>query len=663
MSGLFNGNTTASQVNTTKTTNTTKVAESSDFSAAIESIGAAIGELKDTLPKAMEKAFTDAMGSESTDNLLYNVIASATYDSIGDLYADGKLGGKSGEKSSDKASNGRGFTQADLLALETLDENEKLVNSLSAAFEKSLERSKFDKALDVGSTAAKAAANTAIDTGVETAKGVGKTGLSVGLDATRGALDLVGQVPAGVIESVIARNPGPLLDRLFGSLEKTGGNIIDKGVDGAAQTAKNVSTKTIDNVKQGTQDVADAARSESTPTAAPADESKNGPVEGNATASNNVQVKIPGFDGVGLKPMSGADASRKKILEDKSMDFMTKSAPEFMAKGNEVFDKILADELTVSLDQDIGDSVGANIKNLPWGSMLKGGGMIALGAATIASLGMIGAAGKALWDWHKATEEANKNIEEHAKKNIESNQKMKNGVNDDMRDATGQAMRSEADLAKETNSLANRLLDSFFGAKTQAVMDKEMEAALSDADRKLAQRRHREMRERAAEYGIDVNNADALKKWQEEQKQLALKAGVNVEDKGAFIHFQNEELKRYKEAKKKEMSDGTQPNGQQQPPNAQPNQQPANVPQSNAAAQQSAAPLAAGSTANTAPNAVNAGTGVMTEDIITAEERMKQYKLYTFEGIRDALLLPEVQAMFSNTAQTAGASVEKRLMG
>ena len=75
------------------------------------------------------------------------------------------------------------------------------------------------------------------------------------------------------------------------------------------------------------------------------------------------------------------------------------------------------------------------------------------------------------------------------------------------------------------------------------------------------------------------------------------------------------------------------------------------------------APMAAGSMENNARETVNAGTGVMTQDIMTAEAQMQQYKQFTFEGIRDALLLPEVQNMFTTTAQTAGAAVEQKLMG
>lgn len=75
------------------------------------------------------------------------------------------------------------------------------------------------------------------------------------------------------------------------------------------------------------------------------------------------------------------------------------------------------------------------------------------------------------------------------------------------------------------------------------------------------------------------------------------------------------------------------------------------------------APMAAGSMENNTQWTVNSGTGVMTRDIMTVEAQMQQYKQFTFEGIRDALLLPEVQNMFNTTAQAAGAAVEQKLMG
>ena len=631
MSGLFNGNSSVAQTTAaTKEAETPKSSNSGDFSAAIASIGTAIGELKEAFPSMMEKALNTAISSDTTNNALYDALASATYDSMAALHDEGKFGPNEREKSSEAESRGgRGFTRAELLAIETLDQNEQLANAISTAFDKSLEKSKFDRAADVGAAATKAAVDTTIDATAEATKGVGKTGLSVGLEAPRGVLDLVGQVPAGVIESVIDLTPRPLLDRMTDSLDRTGTNVIDKGVDGMADTAKNVSSKTIDNVKKGLSDVHDAY-----------------------------------VQGEGKPNPTGADISRKRMMDDMSLNFLSKTAPDFMSKGNEVFDKILNDELTVHLDEDIGQSVGMGMQNLPWGSMLKGGGMVALGAATIASLGAIATAGKELWDWHKANEEAEKNLDNIAENSANANERMKNGVNNDLRDANIKDDKADVELTKANNGILNTIAGAF-GYKTSEIREKEAAKMSSEGDLAIERRRYRELLDRAEAYGIKRTDSEAVKKWVEEQKKLATQAGVNVEDKGAFIKFQIEELNRRKEAQKKAVEQGTQPNQQgqgQQGQRVQQGQQPNNG-APDAANQANGAPMAAGSNTNTTQNTVNAGTGAMTEDILSAEERLKQYRLYTFEGIRDALLLPEVQAMFSATAQTAGASVEQKLMG
>ena len=631
MSGLFNGNSSVAQTTAaTKEAETPKSSNSGDFSAAIASIGTAIGELKEAFPSMMEKALNTAISSDTTNNALYDALASATYDSMTALHDEGKFGPNEREKSSEAESRGgRGFTRAELLAIETLDQNEQLANAISTAFDKSLEKSKFDRAADVGAAATKAAVDTTIDATAEATKGVGKTGLSVGLEAPRGVLDLVGQVPAGVIESVIDLTPRPLLDRMTDSLDRTGANVIDKGVDGMANTAKNVSSKTIDNVKKGLSDVHDAY-----------------------------------VQGEGKPNPTGADISRKRMMDDMSLNFLSKTAPDFMSKGNEVFDKILNDELTVHLDEDIGQSVGMGMQNLPWGSMLKGGGMVALGAATIASLGAIATAGKELWDWHKANEEAEKNLDNIAENSANANERMKNGVNNDLRDANIKDDKADVELTKANNGILNTIAGAF-GYKTSEIREKEAAKMSSEGDLAIERRRYRELLDRAEAYGIKRTDSEAVKKWVEEQKKLATQAGVNVEDKGAFIKFQIEELNRRKEAQKKAVEQGTQPNQQgqgQQGQRVQQGQQPNNG-APDAANQANGAPMAAGSNTNTTQNTVNAGTGAMTEDILSAEERLKQYKMYTFEGIRDALLLPEVQSMFTATAQTAGASVEQKLMG
>ena len=628
MSGLFNGNSSVVQTTAaTKEVEAPKSSNSNDFSAAIASIGTAIGELKEAFPSMMEKAFTTAISSDATNNALYDALASATYDSMSAMHDEGKLGSNEREKNSEAETRGeRGFTRAELLAIETLDQNEQLANAISTAFDKSLEKSKFDRAADVGTTADKAAADTTIDVMAGTSDNVNSR--------------TVANVKKGASDVSNAYAPG-------------------KDADGMGDTAKNASPETFDNVKKGASDVRDVyAQGEGEgekPKVTP-----RAPIEASSmTLGTQSSMGFGMTNSMMVQPnQTGADISRKRMMDDMSLNFLSKTAPDFMSKGNEVFDKILNDELTVHLDEDIGQSVGMSMKELPWGSMLKGGGMVALGAATIASLAAIATAGKELWDWHKANEEAEKNLDQIAENSVQANERMKNGVNDDLRDANIKDDKADVELTKAKNGIGNSLL-SWIGIKSDEIIEKEAAKAQTKGDQAIEQRRYRELLDRAEAYGIKRTDSEGVKKWVEEQKKLAIQAGVNVEDKAAFINFQIKELNRRKEAQKKAVEQGTQPNQQGQGQQAQ---QPNNG-APDAANQANGAPMAAGSNTNTTQNTVNAGTGAMTEDILSAEEKLKQYKMYTFEGIRDALLLPEVQSMFTATAQTAGASVEQKLMG
>lgn len=621
MSGLFNRNTTTTgQVTVVNNADGQDASDKGDFSAAIESIGTAIGELKDALPEMLEKAFTGAIASDAANDAMYDALASATHDSISDLHDEGVFGVPDRNKPAAEDVSGRGFTKAQLLAVETLDTNEHLVNSLETALDKS-----FDKH-NVGKNENQQHENDrkSIDSGTNSEKNVNAK---------------IRDDVHGIHEIMNERKPEHDIDRAVGLPENNISN--QKG-------------------KQGTN---------------PFDPNGNNDVTAPELRTDffDFNKLLAGFDDdedAELKPKkkkdeTGTERSRDKMKDDLQLKFLSKTAPDFMSKGNQVFDKILNDELNVHSDQvnNASDSVLKKTSGL--GSLVKGGGIAALGAATIASLGMIGMAGKSLWDWHKASSEANANIDKNLKNATDANNKMKNGVNDDLRDANIKSDKADAELAKEKNGILASVADAVFGAKTEGVRNKEYEAKMAEVDRQIELRRHKQMLDRAEAYGIKRTDSKAVGKWLEEQKQLATKAGVNVEDKGAFIKFQNEELERYKAAQKKALDNGTQPNGQNpnnqqqqnpQQPDAQKNAQP-NIPQ------ETAVPLAVGSNTNTTPNVINAGTGVMTDDIITAEEKARQFKQFTFEGIRDAFLLPEVQAVLTSTAKAAGTSVEHKLMG
>ena len=619
MSGLFNGNTTTTgQVTVVNKADVQDTSAKGDFSAAIESIGTAIGELKDSLPEMLEKAFTGAIASDAANDAMYDALASATHDSISDLHDEGVFGVPPRDKPAAEDDGGRGFTKAQLLAVETLDTNEHLVNSLETAIDKSLDKHNLGK----NENQQLENERKSIDAGTEPEK---KVNAKIRDDVH------------GIHEIMNERKAEHDIDRAFGLSE----NNIPKQKD--KQTINSFDSN-------GNNDVT-----------APE-------LRTDFFDFNKLLAGVDDEDAE-LKPKkkkdeTGTERSRDKMKDDLQLKFLSKTAPDFMSKGNQVFDKILNDELNVHSDQNNSDSGGITTKMGGLGSLVKTGGIAALGAATIASLGMIGMAGKSLWDWHKASSEANENIDKNLKNATDANNKMKNGVNDDLRDANIKSDKADAELAKEKNGILASVADAVFGAKTEGVRKKEYDAAMAEVDRKVELARYNRMLDRAEAYGVKRTDSKAVGKWLEEQKQLASKAGVNVEDKGAFIKFQIAELERYKAAQKKALDNGTQPNDQK-PTNQQQNQQQPAV-QKNVQPniqQETAVPLAVGSNTNTTPNVINAGTGVMTDDIITAEEKARQFKQFTFEGIRDAFLLPEVQAVLTTTAKAAGTSVEHKLMG
>lgn len=612
MSGLFNRNTTATgQVTVVNKADVQDTSAKGDFSAAIESIGTAIGELKDALPEMLERAFTGAIASDAANDAMYDALASATHDSISDLHDEGVFGVPPRNKPAAEDDGGRGFTKAQLLAIETLDTNEHLVNSLETAIDKSLDKH------NVGKNENQQFENE-------------RKSIDAGTDPEKKVNAKIRDDVHGIHEIMNERKTEHDIDRAFGLPEnKQTINSFDANGNNDV-TAPELRTDFFDFSKlmAGVDD-------------------------------EDAELKPKK-----KKDETGTERSRDKMKNDLLLKFLSKTAPDFMSKGNQVFDKILNDELNDHSDQNNSDSGGIAKKTGGLGSLVKGGGMAALGAATIASLGMIGMAGKSLWDWHKASSEANENIDKNLKNATDANNKMKNGVNDDLRDANVKSDKAAAELAKEKNGFWASVADSFFGAKTEGVRKKEYDAAMAEADRKVELARYNRMLDRAEAYGVKRNDSKAVGKWLEEQKQLASKAGVNVEDKGAFIKFQIAELERYKAAQKKALDNGTQPNDQK-PTNQQQNPQQPAV-QKNAQPniqQETAVPLAVGSNTNTTPNVINAGTGVMTDDIITAEEKARQFKQFTFEGIRDAFLLPEVQAVLTTTAKAAGTSVEHKLMG
>jgi len=620
-----------------------------DYSAALASIGAAIGELRDSIGPSMEKAFTDAIASDSTNNAIYDAVASATYDAVGDLQADGKIGGVQTNEQGNPGSDADADMLASLLKVDTKSDIDRLGETLGASIDDIAGKVQTDGLLKT------------LGDGVRSIKDE----ISGGNDAD----DADGAEPNQVVpltaiesqdydESGVEGENGEI-GHLLNTVDDINVNVM-LASQNSAEMLESVSSNVAgfrDDAEQHSVSVSDALGSISST------------VE---RIESNTAGTTPGNDKEKRGPSDASDAKRNNDL---MTDLMSNTIPAYMEKGNEVFDMILDDGITVQLDEaskfdvkglgdDIGNNVSSAVQKFPLGSILKAGGFAALAAGTVASIAAIGTAAKGIFELVSSNRESERRIREMTENARKANEERKRGANDNLRDATQGSIEADNELAIEENSFFGGLGEKLFGANS-ARGKARAKARSAAGDLAIAKRRYDKKREAAKAYGVDPNNLEAFTKWENEQKELAKKSGVDMSDEGKFIRFITEGAERHK----KELEAGTQPNDSGKPVTAEQPSNTANAADanpSNTGPEQggpAAIPLAAGANENNTTTTVNAGEGVMTQDVVTAETQFQQYRQYTFEGIRDALLLPEVQTMFSNTARSAGSAVEQELMG
>lgn len=101
------------------------------FSAALDSIGSAIGEMRDGLAgmrDSLKEAVQLSIESDRTNQALYDAVASAIYDSLDAYYADHpsrpdtKDDGRSSDGVGARLYEGRGFTRSDLLRVDRVQQ-------------------------------------------------------------------------------------------------------------------------------------------------------------------------------------------------------------------------------------------------------------------------------------------------------------------------------------------------------------------------------------------------------------------------------------------------------------------------------------------------------------------------------------------------------------
>jgi hypothetical protein len=643
MSELFNRTTSVASATAAKDAGPATTG-STDFSAAIESIGSAIGELKDSLPSVMEKAFNSAISSDATNNALYDAIASATYDSMGALYSDGKLGpgpSSGGDKGDD---TGRGFSMSDLLSLDTMDDTDRLINSISVAFDRSLESSKFEQmaesiksAVDsAGKTEDKATAPRAPEVVNGTGDQKSEEPAQSELESHRKILD-ISSLSSNIDRTAVSANSDDSamefykrrIELLSVDAENAGKNLSERGVVRGPEPARTPDLARIADEPKTSGANIDAIRPAVGDNVAASGKPSGTDEARKKMAADMMLAAIPGGMGVkaavgaglamntaGNEAPSGLDASRKKTMDDLTLNFMSKTAPDFMTKGNAVFDKILKGELGPGM------AGGSAISALPANtSAAKTAGIATVAAGSLGAIALAAMSGIELID---AASGARKTSREHIDANMKAlDEKYNRGWNT----KTIELHKKHADaINSESQAQAHKDMGTaipFLWALDQAggIASWIKTGEWKTTSEQMADDATKKERDLAEQVRLsEAADREFLK--------IASSLGMNKNDRDAMIRLRDQFDR-----------------GELAPVLDSP-------------------AMAAGSTTNEARNPVNAGTGIMmNDDIITAEEKAQMYKIYTFEGVRDALLLPEVQAMFRNTAKSAGASVEQQLMG
>ena len=487
------------------------------------------------------------------------------------------------------------------------------------------------KALATGAT------KTTVNAGAEVAKGLGKTGISLGMEAARGTADLGIKTVTGLAGAIAQKDPSVLLDNMFGSLEKTGHRMVDKGVNGIRDTANN----TVDAVDKGiddTQNKVEKAGATDT-TAGNSDKKYGSGILKTSAPTNPEDIKDrlppPGPGGNAYAAKEQSNLSRKVYAD----------LPPFMERGNKAFEKIIETDFDQSGTKDMLGGLGGGL------SALGKAGLFAMAGASLATLA---GAGLAIYDWWKGSDEQNAYMKENLEKNNKALDKYKSSTGDSTQDEILELYKQSNALGNEIGEeqrsgshLAKGFFASFVGDdnyKSEKEIELEKKKAEIDAKAKELEKWRDEQKNMARgalgkKAGEAVTNEE-LAQWEKAQKTKAAQAGININDKEAYKKYLREEFKKEQEAQKQQ-----QQNAAQKPP-----EQPKDKP-------------AAGSTETKSQEQITAGTGVQNVTPVTPEMQKQMTQEATTAGVLAAFNSKEVQTMMTNSAQTAGAAVNTKLMG
>ena len=615
---LNNGATSASTVSNGGDTGGT-------FAAAMESIGAALGELRsgiENLPSNIERAFVKAISSDAANESIYDAVASASYDAYSDAQADhGVASGllpsmNTNVSRGDDKLPGRSFSLKELFATSepaSAAGDRKRMQDLQQNFYANLAPEFYTKGAKVFDKILAGDLDAAVIADNLNAIGAGDDG-----DGGSDWLDILS-------------NASNLLPSRRGKKGKRGKNGkkssgVGKGKDNSKPNSKfgNNTGGKGDN-RKSPKDNKGNSQSEKNGKGESKETKKNSSKQGKPSSKNNPPKKTP------TGPKGQASKAGQKVATE-GTKAATKTGAKTAAKaGGRVAAKVGAKTA---------------LRAIPVVGQVAGTAMLAYDAY------QIGSGLKELHDAAGASKETVNKMNDANLGNFKERQKDRPG--------------GEARIAayEETQKASTKLYDIQNSAGVMAFgNDERANTALREyydimnGKAKMEGAKESEPLDRETVKQYALSRIQGLGSGWTKDLAEALIDNAIASDKFNEVLANTSPNGREKPEGDSEKSGKDNAPGENKQPgeNAQPGNRGASVAND--------VPMAAGSMENTAHTTVNAGTGVMTQDIMTMEAQMQQFKRFTFEGVRDALLLPEVQTMFNTTAQTAGAAVEQKLMG
>jgi hypothetical protein len=596
MSGLFN--------NIFNLGKSAQSVEDGALAAALESIGAAVGELRSgisDLPKNMERAIIGAISSDSTNEALYDAVASASYDAMVDAHDDTREDSHPADDALPKNIPGRDFSLADLFTLPETARDDDDLKSLQIDFLSNTAPGFYEKG------------NRAFDRILESDKPVDI------IDDDPGTADIKS---AGEVED--DKWVQDILNELNDTSDQSKGQPTNATPDTIGLSPE---------INQGLLDILGEAR-ENTDTSALAD----------FQAVGGDNEKIPDF------PDDG-DAKRMRDLQ---LDFFSSASPDFYGKGSKAFDRILDGKLDPSDDGET-----------DMGMLGQLGLATGITALTAAVNKLLNDGIKFFGDQEKSREnvsEMHQSGEEHLA--------AKYGADD----PRVSALKESNKASGRVHELESSLLSGWFADEERTTAATQLYEDILSGKVKMENADPTANPDREAARKYVLENLD--KQWEASGSEIGLRytkelvsAKLDLSDADAAyreaLGINSGNTARPNETQNGEPGNDRGYEREDNPQNISPGDprspsvQDGNLPWS----YNMDVPLGPGSMEMRAPSVIESGDGMMMQDVLTTEEQMQQFKRLTFEGIRDALMLPEVRSLLITTAQTAGSAMEKKLMG